>query len=217
MSGGTPWIPQRGTTAGANVVTKTGITDFSIWTLGNSANPLPVELAEFTATAHGHAVQLKWSTASEKNSQAFEVERSLNGSSFERIGTVAAAGNSSSARAYELLDNQVPKTPSPQAPIYYRLKQLDLDGTFSYSPVRSVRLSEAAEGLALFPNPTTARATLTGAQPGTTVTVLDALGRTVLTVPADATGTAALTLPAGLATGVYVVRAGSKALRLTVE
>ena len=63
----------------------------------------------------------------------------------------------------------------------------------------------------------TGTATLTGALPGTVVTVFDALGRLVTSAPADATGTAALALPAGLPTGVYVVRAGSKALRLTVE
>ena len=70
----------------------------------------------------------------------------------------------------------------------------------------------------LFSNPAHAGATtLTGAQPGTVVTVFDALGRLVLTAPADATGTAALALPAGLATGVYVVRAGAQALRLVVK
>ena len=83
--------------------------------------------------------------------------------------------------------------------------------------MRSVRLSEAAEGLALYPNPTTARTTLTGTQPGSLVQVFDALGRVVTSATADATGTAALALPAGLATGVYVVRAGTQALRLTVE
>ena len=68
--------------------------------------------------------------------------------------------------------------------------------------------------LALFPNPTTDRAaTLTGAQPGTTVTVIDAVGRLVLNATADAAGSAALVLPNGLATGVYVVRA----VRLAVE
>jgi hypothetical protein len=84
--------------------------------------------------------------------------------------------------------------------------------------VRTVAVKAGPAALALFPNPTTDRAaTLTGAQPGTTVTVLDALGRQVLAATADATGTAALVLPMGLATGVYVVRVGSKALRLSVE
>ncbi|MGI4866411.1 MAG: hypothetical protein ACRYFZ_20970 [Janthinobacterium lividum] len=190
---------------------------FSEFYLTGASSPLPVQLTAFTATAAPSqaAVALAWTTASELNSAAFEVERSLDGRTFTRLGTVAAAGSSSSARSYGLLDAQLPGA----ALLYYRLKQVDLDGTFRYSPVRAVTLSGAAAGLSLYPNPAPGggAATLTGAQPGAVVTVLDALGRPVATVPADATGTATLVLPAGLATGVYVVRTGSQALRLTVE
>ncbi|MDB5270732.1 MAG: hypothetical protein JWP58_3772 [Hymenobacter sp.] len=219
MSGGTPWIPQRGTTAAGNVIAKTGITDFSVWTLGNSAAPLPVELTAFTATAEGTtAVRLAWATASEKNSAAFEVERSADGTSFVRIGTVGAAGSSSAPRSYELVDTNLP-THHPT--LYYRLRQVDTDGTFSHSPIRAVALNGASAGLALFPNPAPAghggAVTLAGALPGTVVTVFDALGRAVTAAPADATGTAVLALPQGLSSGVYVVRNGTHALRLTVE
>ncbi|MGI4866412.1 MAG: glycine-rich protein [Janthinobacterium lividum] len=193
-----------------------GIGNFSLWTLGDVRNPLPVELVSFTATTAGPAaVALAWATASEVNSTSFEVERSLDGRTFTRLGTVAAAGSSSSARSYQLLDAQLP---AGAALLYYRLKQMDLDGTFSYSPVRTVALTGAAAGLSLFPNPAhSGAATLTGAEAGTVVTVYDALGRPVATATADATGTAALVLPAGLATGVYVVRTGATALRLVVE
>ena len=75
----------------------------------------------------------------------------------------------------------------------------------------------ASAGLSLYPNPAHGVATLTGAQPGTVVTVFDALGRSVLSAPATATGTAQLVLPQGLAAGVYVVRAGQQVLRLAVE
>ena len=102
--------------------------------------------------------------------------------------------------------------------LYYRLRQVDMDGTFAYSPVRTVALTGAAAGLSLYPNPARGgAATLTGAQPGTVVTVFDALGRPVISATADASGTAALVLPAGLPAGVYVVRAGARAVRLTVE
>jgi hypothetical protein len=94
---------------------------------------------------------------------------------------------------------------------------VDLDGTFSYSPVRVVGLRGVAAGLSLYPNPTSGTTTLTGIEPGTLVTVVDALGRQVLTSTADATSSAALGLPLGLLTGVYVVRAGTKAVRLAVE
>ena len=93
-----PWVaqPSANTTrdAIANTVTQTGLTDFSVWTLGVEG-PLPVELTAFTAEREGDAARLRWRTASEKNSAAFEVERSHDGKAFERIGTVAAQGNSS--------------------------------------------------------------------------------------------------------------------------
>jgi hypothetical protein len=188
---------------------------FSEFYLTGTPTPLPVELTAFTATAEGNrAVRLAWATASEKNNDRFEVERSADGFLFMSIGTLAAAGSSSAPRRYELLDGLVP---ADAARLYYRLRQVDLDGTFYYSPVRTVALTGAAAELVLYPNPAAGgAATLTGAQPGAVVTVLDALGRPVTSATADALGTATLRLPAGL-TGVYVVRAGSHAIRLTVK
>jgi len=210
-----PWQWQRPVTLSANAVTKTGITDFSIWTLGNSLSPLPVELREFTATAEGSsAVRLAWSTASEKNNAGFTVERSVEGTTFAAIGSVAGAGTSNTPHAYGLLDTQLS---AGATVLYYRLKQTDTDGTANYSPVRTVMLAPKAGALALYPNPATNATALHGAQPGATVLVLDALGRTVATATADASGTAALALPTGLASGVYVVRTNGQSARLVVE
>jgi uncharacterized delta-60 repeat protein len=178
---------------------------------------LPVTLTSFTATAGvGATVRLAWATSSEVNSKTFEVERSPDSVAFAKIGTLAAAGNAATARAYALLDAYLPAGASQ---LYYRLRQVDADGAAHYSPVRTVALAGASAGTSLYPNPAHGgTATLLGAQPGTVATVLDALGRPVVTsAPADASGVAQLTLPQGLAAGVYVVRAGSKALRLTVE
>ncbi len=182
----------------------------------NDPTPLPVQLLAFVATREGRGTaRLTWATASEAKSQAFQVERSADGRQFAAIGTVAAAGNSSSLRNYELLDAELP---TGAARLYYRLKQVDADGTFSYSPVRTVALTDAAAAPVLYPNPAHGgAATLTGAQPGAVITVTDALGRPVAHATADAAGTAALVLPQGLATGLYVVHVGSKAVRLTVE
>ncbi|MCB2410467.1 T9SS type A sorting domain-containing protein, partial [Hymenobacter lucidus] len=217
---GGPWQAQPAATFSTTAATHTahlaGVSRFSLWTLGDASNPLPVELKMFTATATGpQAVRLAWTTASEVNSAAFEVERSADGQSFAALGTVAAAGRSSTARRYELLDTQLPGGVST---VYYRLRQVDLDGTFSYSPVRPVVLSGAGAGLSLFPNPTQGRTTtLTDTPPRAAVTVFDALGRPVATATADTSGTAVLVLPAGLPAGVYVVRAGQQAIRLTLE
>ncbi|MBD2713808.1 choice-of-anchor J domain-containing protein [Microvirga sp. STR05] len=213
------WANQRFTSrsAAANTVTKAGIRSFSIWTLGNSAAPLPVELTAFTATAEGpHTVRLAWATASEKNSARFEVERSLDGATFGDVATVQAAGSSSTSRTYTTVDRQLPTGASM---LYYRLRQVDQDGTFSHSPVRAVALSAAtpAVRLMMVPNPTTGATTLAGAKAGATVQVFDAVGRLVLTATADATGMARLVLPAGQPAGVYVVRSGTQATRLVLE
>ena len=146
-------------------------------------------------------MRLAWATATEKNSAHFEAERSLDGTTFRRLGTVAGAGNSNAPPAYALTDDHLPTGP---ATLYYRLRQVDVDGTFSYSPVRAVARTSAAAGLALYPGHGPGATTLTGAMPGAVVTVLDALGRPVATALANATGTALLTLPAGLPMGLYM-------------
>ncbi|RZK56380.1 MAG: T9SS type A sorting domain-containing protein, partial [Hymenobacter sp.] len=77
--------------------------------------------------------------------------------------------------------------------------------------------AQGAAGLALFPNPAHSAATLTGAEAGAPVQLLDVLGRVVLTTKADATGQAALALPASLTHGVYLVRTGTRTIRLVLE
>lgn len=179
-------------------------------------DPLPVTLTQFTARAQGRGVHLTWQTASEINSDHFVVERSLDGRTFSPLQTVPAAGNSISPRAYSALDAQAQATGATQ--LYYRLRSVDHDGSSAYSPVQAVMLAPAAGGLALFPNPIADGATtLVGASASARVQVLDALGRVVVTATADAAGTAHLTLPAGVASGVYVVRTGAQALRLLVK
>jgi hypothetical protein len=177
-----------------------------------SLQPLPVVLTQFTATAQGPAVALAWTTASEVNSARFEIERSLDGTAFTKAGEVAAAGSSSVAHAYALLYATLPAGASW---LYYCLRQVDADGSAHYSPVRGIMLAGA--GLSLYPNPATAEALLLGAHPSARVQVLDAMGRLVLSTAADASGIAVLALPSGLPSGVYVVRAGQLATRLTVQ
>lgn len=178
-----------------------------------TVSPLPVQLIDFTAQPEGAAVALAWHTASEKNSARFEIERSTDGKRFAHLGNVAAQGSASKLTAYAYRDDALPAGISQ---LYYRLRQVDLDGSAAYSPVRTVALARTTS-LALFPNPAHTAATLTGAAPGTTVQLYDAVGRRVTAATADAAGTATYTLPVGLPGGVYVVHAGGKALRLLVQ
>ncbi|MBH8567325.1 T9SS type A sorting domain-containing protein [Microvirga sp. STS02] len=101
----------------------------------------------------------------------------------------------------------------------YNVQFNDITGAYRFTiiPLASKAGSGPALAPTLYPNPARHTATLTGALPGTVAQVFDALGRPVFSATADATGTAALALPAGLPAGVYVVRAGNTRLRLAVE
>ena len=174
-----------------------------------AAVPLPVTLVAFTAQPVGAlAVRLDWATASEVNSDRFEVERSSDGLAFATIGTVAAAGSSTSSHAYQLTDA---KLPAGSTRLYYRLRQVDLDGTAVYSPVQVVGLDMG--GITIAPNPAHSSARLLGAPAGVLVQVFDALGQVVVTKKTDEAGSAELTLPQGL----YLVRTGQQVKRLLVE
>ena len=145
------------------------------------ANPLPVELTAFEATAKNLDALLKWHTASEKNSDHFDVERSLNGTAFAKIDEVRGQGASTSATDYARTDAGIGARINGL--VYYRLKQVDTDGTSTYSPVRTVRFGQVAPAITLFPNPATTATSLdlTALPAGSYhVSVLDAAGRVVL-------------------------------------
>ncbi|RZK23397.1 MAG: hypothetical protein EOO63_17715, partial [Hymenobacter sp.] len=127
------------------------------------ASPLPVTLLDFTARTQPGMVALSWRTATELNSARFEVERSLDGQHFSKMGEVSAAGTTTATHQYHLTDATLPEGASV---LYYRLRQVDVDGTALYSPVQTVRTEHAAFALTLYPNPALHRTTLRGAQAG---------------------------------------------------
>ncbi|MGI4735238.1 MAG: T9SS type A sorting domain-containing protein [Janthinobacterium lividum] len=185
------------------------------------ATPLPVVLSAFTAQAAGTAtVRLTWTTASEKDNASFTVERSKTGRAFTAIGTVIGAGTSTTSHIYDLLDA---KLPTGAAMLYYRLHQVDLNGTSTYSPVRVVSFSNvesaALAQLLVYPNPAhdVARVQLLGLSPTAPLEVFDALGRLMRTQTAPADGSETVLPLAGLPTGIYVLRCGKLSKRLNVE
>jgi surface protein len=116
---------------------------------------LPVRLISFTGKQQGNVVLLKWKTAGEQNNEGFEIERSQDSKTFEKIGFVDGSGDASEVRMYDFTDS------NPFATNYYRLKQIDRtvdtperdrrDGTFAYSSIISVK-NEAAM-FSIYPNP----------------------------------------------------------------
>ena len=112
--------------------------------------PLPVELLSFNTTSTDNKTVLaQWSTASETNNDYFTIERSFNALDFDAIGRAKGAGNSNSILNYSFIDEH------PLNGInYYRLKQTDYNGEFSYSDITAVRVGENDNlAFTVYPNP----------------------------------------------------------------
>lgn len=116
---------------------------------------LPLTLVSFRAAEKDEKIFLTWVTSWEENTSHFDVERSTNGMSFTKVATVQASGNSVRTLSYEFRDN----TP-PQGTLYYRLRQVDTDGKFSYSLTVRTRISGHLEAVSIGPNPTSGESTL---------------------------------------------------------
>ncbi len=103
--------------------------------ISGATGPVPVELTSFAATLNNNVVNLDWSTATESNNQGFDIERSVDGADFAKIGHVAGNGTTTEVQAYSFTDNVAGISADE---IAYRLRQVDYDGTFEYSNVVSV-------------------------------------------------------------------------------
>jgi len=125
-----------------------GLSDNVRFTLGSTQTFLPVELTRFTAERQQRQVVLQWTTASELNSDYFDVQRSADGVTWTTIDQVVSVGNSTWSTEYEAID---------ESPLtgwsYYRLQQVDFDGTTDYSPVRAVEFQKATAPIRVYPNP----------------------------------------------------------------
>jgi hypothetical protein len=125
---------------------------FSPFTFGDSpSSPLPVELLDFTVTClEDKTVSIDWSTASEQNSDYFQVLKSSDGFDWQILETVQAAGNSTSLLNYSVIDRELQSTNS-----YYRLKQFDIDGQNETYEIVAVDCKEddSRNELISFPNP----------------------------------------------------------------
>jgi hypothetical protein len=155
-----PGVLTRQIATNPYTVSVDGITDFSNFT-GNSENfgysPLPVELVSLEATCEGNnKTEITWATATETNNSFFTLETSENTNNWTVIGTVKGAGNSNHMINYTFLhdcNGSVVK--------YYRLKQTDFDGKFTYSKVIKVLPCESSNtGFNVYPNPFAKEVTL---------------------------------------------------------
>ncbi|HEY4650485.1 MAG TPA: T9SS type A sorting domain-containing protein [Pontibacter sp.] len=150
------------------------------WRKEQGITVLPVELASFKGVNQNGAAKLLWSTASEKNNDRFEVERSQDGKNFTKIGEVTGNGTSNIKLSYNFIDA------SPVAGTnYYRLRQVDFDGTSSFSKTVSVTFAATRATTAMaqvYPTIAAEQVTinLASATARPTIVVLDATGKVVM-------------------------------------
>ncbi|MCB0646160.1 MAG: T9SS type A sorting domain-containing protein [Saprospiraceae bacterium] len=111
---------------------------------------LPIQLLSFVVNEMEDGHFLEWKTDYEYNNDHFDIERSLDGTSFELVGEVPAIEERTSIKSYAFLD-----TKAPQELSYYRLKQVDIDGSFSYSDTKTAFRKEKFAAWQLGPNPAT--------------------------------------------------------------
>jgi hypothetical protein len=174
---------------------------------------LPIKLIYFRGVHTGSSVKLNWATATETNNDYFTIERSVNGVDFSFVQKIKGAGNSTALLYYNTQDN------NPVNGIgYYRLKQTDYDGKYSYSNL--VAVNSFAEGnlsFSVFPNPAqdgeTSVIQITDKANGEfVISIHDAIGKerySKAVMTSNENSSYSLNVPKGLAPGLYFVTATS--------
>lgn len=139
--------------------------------------PLPVSWMYFNANRSAETVLLKWATAMEENNDRFVIERTNAQGVFEAIDSLNGEGNASQQRQYQYIDRN-----APSRSVQYRIKQVDIDGRFSYSAIVQLQASATSGKLTVYPNPARDQVYVKGLPVSevSTVTVLDLAGKSVL-------------------------------------
>ncbi len=139
---------------GSTSLTTSGGSDIFIaeWDCGAA---LPVELTTFTAKElNGREVLVQWTTASEANNDYFAIEKSADGKTFEETAKVKGAGNSSTEQHYSFTDTSPLSSPVEKGgTLFYRIRQVNFDGAYKFSPIVSASLSPSpGSSLLFYPN-----------------------------------------------------------------
>lgn len=111
---------------------------------------LPLQLLEFKGWLENNDGRLQWKTENESNTAGFDVERSLDGLDFQPVGSVTA-NNTTGIHQYDFTDPNI--TSLETTIVYYRLRQVDLDGSFVYSKIVSLEIDQRKGSIVLYPNP----------------------------------------------------------------
>ncbi|MEP6673673.1 MAG: DNRLRE domain-containing protein [Ferruginibacter sp.] len=170
---------------------------------GPSIGTIPVKLINFFARKSAGTTVLTWTTTIEINTSRFEIERSANGIDFQKSGTVNAAGNSATAINYSFNDLHPLKGLN-----YYRLKQVDLDGKFTYSDIRLLNYDDTKKQLIIYPNPAADKISLIGntnVDAPVTISIYDIQGKKIKEISIASFSNMDINI-SELSRGIYSVR-----------
>ena len=166
------------------------------------SSPLAVELVQLEATKKGNAVSVDWVTSTELNNDRFEIERSIDGINFVKIGTVIGAGDASQLMYYNFIDFAFSASLN-----YYRLKQIDVDQQFSYSNIVSVDMGTITS-VKIAPNPfSESFSVLTDSRSMKNIFIYDLSGAELISITSDAK---IIELGQNLRAGIYLVKVVSE-------
>ncbi|MBP7555023.1 MAG: T9SS type A sorting domain-containing protein [Chitinophagaceae bacterium] len=171
---------------------------------------LPVHWLGFSARQQSQGILLSWSTATEEGSKRFDVEHSTNGSSWSRVATITAAGNSSTVQHYEALHAN-PASGSN----YYRIRQIDADGKHNFSKVVFIAVAANHNAVLAYPNPVTNGVLYVKLEAAAGVRIVNMSGLTVVQKNLGA-GLHNISV-AHLPQGSYWVKAGDTAVKVLLR
>jgi hypothetical protein len=176
-----------------------GFSEF--WINAGGPGNLPSQgpsLLSFTATRSGDIGLLEWSTSGETSTSRYIIEKSHDGASFTPQDSVAAL-NGDTANHYQYFDNALWKGMN-----YYRLKLLDTDGRYNYSPVRALNMDDAGLRVHIYPNPyRTGELHITSSASLLNIGLVDVSGKVILQKPVS--GNAHTLTPGRLSQGIYFI------------
>jgi hypothetical protein len=184
------------------------------FTVTNLGSVLPVAFASFNVNECSNDACINWTNASEKQIAHYEIERSLDGKSFNRIVTVAAR-NQPGYQAYNIVDNLDGIGASK---LYYRIKQTSANGTIAYTSVQTLVLESAAGNVSIAPNPATETVTIDGAAGYDKIEITDITGKLfeVISSPTDNVVVRVKNYPVGIYTVTCSNSLDKKVIKLSV-
>jgi hypothetical protein len=170
---------------------------------GTPFSPLPITLIAFNAQQKNNSVIVTWATSSEVNNDYFTLEQSKDGENFKAIKIVKGAGFSNEVLNYNFLHDK------PFTGInYYRLKQTDFDGTFTYSDIIAVNVKSIENKLSVYPNPVSNKQfTVSGLlqEEEYTISLCDLNGRIIKSIQTDNGHEINFQIETELSNGIYFV------------